>query len=217
MKYFCLAVFILSSVIHLYASIKCNKKLRAWTKGFILPGLIGWYVLSVPEPSGILIAALITSWLGDVLLIPHGTKWFAAGGMGFLASHICFVLAYLPGVDFGAGSPWLLVPVAAVYVTAVFLVMNHLKNDLKGALFFGMSVYLLINATMNFFAFGRLLTAPGLSTVLTFVGAVLFFTSDSILFHVRFKKDTRIKTHFSVMLTYILSELLIVSGFMLTA
>jgi len=215
MKCFCLAVFIISSIVHLYASKKCNKKLRAWTKGFILPGLIGWYVLSAAQPSVILIAALITSWLGDVLLIPKGTKWFAAGGISFLVSHICFVFAYLPGVVFAEVSVWAVLPVAAVYVVVACLVMNLLKNDLKGVLFYAMFVYLLINATMNCFAFCRLLTTPCFATVLTFIGAILFFTSDSILFQVRFKKDSRFRTHFPVMLSYILSELLIVAGFLI--
>ena len=45
--------------------------------------------------------------------------------------------------------------------------------------------------------------------------AVLFFASDSILFFVRFKKDCVFKTHFMVMLTYILAQFLIVEGFIL--
>ena len=51
---------------------------------------------------------------------------------------------------------------------------------------------------------------PCLATVVTFIGAVLFFASDSTLFFVRFKKDGLLKTHFLVMLTYILGEFLIV-------
>ena len=47
--------------------------------------------------------------------------------------------------------------------------------------------------------------------------AVLFFASDSTLFFVRFKKDGLLKTHFLVMLTYILGEFLIVEGFILLA
>ena len=50
-----------------------------------------------------------------------------------------------------------------------------------------------------------------------FIGAVLFFASDSTLFFVRFKKDGLLKTHFLVMLTYILGEFLIVEGFILLA
>ena len=46
----------------------------------------------------------------------------------------------------------------------------------------------------------------------TLIGAALFFISDSSLFFVRFNKDSRLKTHFLVMLTYSIGELLIVLG-----
>ena len=51
-----------------------------------------------------------------------------------------------------------------------------------------------------------------LPAIVTMVGAALFFVSDSSLFFVRFKKDSRLKTHFLVMLTYSIGEFLIVLG-----
>ena len=51
----------------------------------------------------------------------------------------------------------------------------------------------------------------------TFIGALLFFVSDSTLFYVRFNKDSPFKTHFVPMLTYIIAEFLIVYGFILHA
>ena len=50
-----------------------------------------------------------------------------------------------------------------------------------------------------------------------YAGAVSFFVSDSILFYVRFRKGRPFKTHFGVMLTYLLAEFLIVAGFVLLA
>ena len=50
-----------------------------------------------------------------------------------------------------------------------------------------------------------------------YAGAISFFVSDSILFYVRFRKGRPFKTHFGVMLTYLLAEFLIVSGFILLA
>ena len=80
-----------------------------------------------------------------------------------------------------------------------------------------MAAYLLANSAMNCFALYQLVSLPCLATAVTFIGAVLFFISDSTLFYVRFKKDGRLKTHFIVMLTYILAEFLIVEGFVLLA
>ncbi len=102
MKYAFLATFIIASVIHLYASLKCDKKLRGITKPFLLLALLGWYLCSVESPLTIVVAAIITSWLGDVLLIPKGVKWFSVGGLSFFASHVCFIVAYAYHVNFAA-------------------------------------------------------------------------------------------------------------------
>ena len=217
MKFLFLALFVISGAIHLYASYNKNTKLRARSKGFILPALLGWYICSVPAPSGIVIAAILTSWLGDVLLIPNGTKWFVAGGISFMVSHACFVLAYLPQVDFGRIPVWAVLLTAVVYFTAVYFVFQGLKPYLKKALYYPMFLYLLINGTMNAFALFQLISMPCAATAIAYIGAVLFFISDSTLFSVRFKKDTVLKTHFIVMLTYIIAEFLIVQGLVMIA
>ncbi len=217
MKYLFLAIFIITSTVHLYASYNKNVKLRAQTKGFILLALLGWYCCSVSQPLTIVIAAILTSWLGDVLLIPKGVKWFSAGGISFLISHICFVAAYAIHVDFSLVPLWLIILAAVVYAIITALVFRGLKPYLPKRLFYSMAAYLLINGTMNCFALYQLVSMPCLASAVTFIGAVLFFISDSTLFYVRFKKDGRLKTHFLVMLTYILAEFLIIEGFVLLA
>ena len=212
MKSVFLLAFIAVSAVHLYASYKQDKKLRAGTKVFILLSLLGWYCCSVERVSMLVVAALLTSWLGDVLLIPQGKKWFVFGGISFMASHICFVLTYNANVRFASLPLTAVILAAIVYATAVCLVFRGLKAHLPKILFYPMFLYLLINGTMNCFAFYQLLSVPCLATAITFVGAMLFFASDSLLFYVRFKKDTRLKTHFPVMITYILGEFLIVLG-----
>lgn len=212
MKYTALAIFIAASVIHLYASLKRNKELRAQSKGFILLGLTAWYAFSVPEPSWIVITALMMSLIGDLLLIPSGTAWFTAGGISFMVSHFFFVLAYAPQVEFGRLPLYAVILAAAVYFITVCFVFRGLKPHLPKKLFYPMFLYLLVNGTMNCFAFYQLLSLPCAATAITFAGAVLFFASDSLLFYTRFKKDTRLTTHFPVMVTYILGEFLIVQG-----
>lgn len=212
MKYVFLAIFIIVSVLHLYGSYINNRKLRAWSKGFILLTLLGWYCYSDSQVQWIVVAALIMSWLGDMLLIPHGIKWFTAGGISFMLSHIFFVLAYYPNIIFQQIPVWTVVIAAAVYITAVWLIFRGLKPHLPKAMFFPMFFYLLVNGAMNCFAFYQLVSVLCTATAVTFIGAMLFFASDSILFFVRFKKDSVWKNHFLVMLTYIVAEFLIVWG-----
>lgn len=217
MKFVFLAVFVISSVIHLYASHKSDKPLRNKTKPFILLGLLGWYICCAENPQNIVIAAILTSWLGDVLLIPKGVKWFTVGGISFGVSHLCFMLAYLPQIQFAAVPIWAIVATAAVYFTAVCFVFKGLKPHLPKQLFYPMFVYLLINGSMNSFALFQLISMPCKATIITFIGAVLFFISDSTLFYVRFKKDTILKNHFIVMLTYIIAEFMIIQGLIMLA
>ena len=77
-----------------------------------------------------------------------------------------------------------------------------------------MYIYLLANSAMNVFALMQLLSTGTLGAVIAYIGAVLFFVSDCSLFLVRYYKPRKIvyKDHFTVMLTYILGELLITQG-----
>lgn len=212
MKTVFLAVFLLSTAVHLYASLKKDVRWRNITKPFILLSLLGFYILAARAPAAAIILALIFSWIGDVLLIPKGVKWFTAGGIAFMISHAFFVAGYWKDVDFSAIPGALIAALAVFFAAAVAVLFSKLKPHLPKALFYPMFLYLLINGTMNCFAIFRCVSRPAAATIMTAIGAALFFISDSSLFFVRFKKDGRLKTHFLVMLTYSLGELLIVLG-----
>ena len=212
MKYVFLAVFLVSTAVHLYASLRKDTRLRNMTKPFILLSLLGFYVLAARSVSAAVVLALIFSWLGDVLLIPKGVKWFTAGGIAFMISHAFFVAAYTKDVVFSRIPVFLIVLLAVFFAAAVAFIFSKLKPHLPKALFYPMFLYLLINGTMNCFAIFRCVSAPSAATLTTAIGAALFFVSDTALFFVRFKKDSRLKTHFLVMLTYSIGELLIVLG-----
>ena len=126
-------------------------------------------------------------------------------------------MGYLPHIDFAVVPLWVIILTAAVYFTTVCFVFKGLKPHLPKPLFYPMFGYLLINGSMNSFALFQLISMPCKASIITFIGAVLFFISDSTLFYVRFKKDTIFKNHFIVMLTYTIAEFLIVQGFILLA
>lgn len=212
MKYVFLAVFIVSTAIHLYASLRKDTRTRNITKPFILLSLLGFYVLAARSVSAAVILALIFSWIGDVLLIPKGIKWFTAGGIAFMISHAFFVVGYLKDIVFSRIPVFLIIVLAVFFTAAVSYIFSKLKPHLPKALFYPMFLYLLINGAMNCFAIFRCVSIPTASTVTTAIGAVLFFISDASLFFVRFKKDGRLQTHFLVMLTYSIGEFLIVLG-----
>ena len=211
-KLLMLAVFAVSAVIHLAASLQQNKPLRNKTKPFILIGLIGFYLCAADPIVLTVVLALGLSWLGDMLLIPKGTTWFTSGGIAFMLSHGFFILSYVKQTDFGRIPLWCLIALPALFTAAALIIFKDLRPHLPKGLFYPMLAYLIINGLMNCFAWFRAMTVGGAAGIITAAGALLFFVSDSSLFFVRFKKDSRLKTHFLVMLTYSLGEFLIVLG-----
>ncbi len=217
MKYLFLAILAVSFAIHLYHSYRDEMKKRPYTKWILLLAILGYYLCSVEKPSALLVAALVTSWLGDVLLIPQGMPWFVSGGVSFLASHILFITVYVPNVKFENMTWWAVVIVALIYlVIAVFVIKTLLPTTSK-SMVAPLFLYITANATMNVFAFMQLLTNPCLATAIAYAGAILFFISDCSLFFVKFHKNRDIifKRHFTVMLTYVLGEFLITQGVIL--
>ena len=214
MKYLFLAILAVSFAIHLYHSYKDDMKKRPYTKWILLLAIIGYYLFSVEKPSALLLAALVTSWLGDVLLIPQGMAWFVAGGLSFLASHILFITVYIPNVDFGSMTWWAVAIVAVIYLCVAAFVIKTLLPTTSKSMVAPLFLYITANATMNVFAFMQLLTQPCLASALAYAGAVLFFISDCSLFCVKFHKNRNLifKRHFTVMLTYVLGEFLITQG-----
>ena len=207
-----LIIFIVMTSIHLYASLKKNKKLRDITKPFILTSLLGYYFLATKEIRTATILALLFSWIGDVFLIGPGVKWFTVGGISFMISHFFFILSYIPDIVFTNMNLYIVLVLGVIFFIAVSIIFSKLKAHLPKALFYPMYLYLLINGSMNCFAVYRMLSNINIQTVTTCIGAFLFFISDSSLFFVRFDKNSILKTHFLVMLTYSIGEFLIVLG-----
>lgn len=215
MKYLYVSLFIIFTGLHLFASLKKERLLRGATKGLILMSVLGFYLESAAQPSWFLVVALLMSLLGDMLLIPNGTKFFAIGGIAFLISHIFFIIEYSTTFSFVNVPLYFSIPIAAVFAAVVVVLFIKLKPSLPKALFFPMAAYLLINGAMNCFAIYRLIAGPNIGSIVTAIGALLFFVSDSSLFFVRFDKNSKLKTHFLVMLTYSVAEFLIVLGLVL--
>jgi len=216
-KYIFLFSFIAFTIIHLYATKRNAYFLRGCTKGYILFSLLAFYILYVGEEnaSWFVVLAIIFSFLGDMFLIPKGIKWFSIGGVCFLLSHFFFILSYAEVTDFNKVPIFAIILIAIAFITATVIIFTKLKKFLPKPLFYPMFFYLLCNGGMNSFALYRFISGINLASIITIIGAILFFISDTVLFFVRFNKNSIMKTHFLVMITYSLAELLIILGFIL--
>ena len=217
MKYLFLILFIVFSVLHLIASFNDDAEKRKKTKPFLLIWLLLYYVFSTDNLSVFLVLALFFSWLGDVLLIPKGHKWFAFGGISFMFSHLFFILAYTNNFEFKDLKPVVLVIAGIVYFGTSFKIMRELRVSTPKSMIFPMFFYLMCNSTMNMFALMQMMSRKDIGSVVAYIGAVLFFISDCTLFLVRYykNKDIIYKKHFTVMLTYLLGEFLITLGILM--
>ena len=108
-------LFLAASAVHLWDSWKDNGKRRKITKPMLLLTLLAFYCCATKQFSWVLAAALLTSWLGDVLLMPSGAKWFVSGGISFLISHLLFIFVYLPQVNWSSVIWWVLIPAALIF------------------------------------------------------------------------------------------------------
>lgn len=217
MKNLFLILYIAVSALHLVASWRDEPERRKKTKPFLLILLLLYYLFAAKNPSVLLILALLTSWLGDVLLIPKGHKWFTLGGIAFMFSHLFFVLLYCGQITLSKVSPVLIVLLAAAYYGFSLFIIRRIRDNTPKAMVAPMYFYLICNSTMNIFAMMQLLSRPSLAAAVAYVGALLFYVSDCCLFLVRYGKKPEIvfKKHFTVMLTYLLGELLIVVGMLM--
>ena len=207
-----LVIFFITTTIHLYASFYKKQSLRNVSKPWILLSLIGYYVYSVEEVKATIFLALVFSWIGDMFLILKGVKWFTVGGISFMISHFFFILSYAAFIDFSKINVVVAIVLILLFIISSTIIFKYLRPHLPKPLFYPMYLYLIINGMMNCFAWFRSMSCSGLPCIITAIGALLFYISDSSLFFVRFKKNSRLKTHFLVMLTYSLGELLIVIG-----
>ena len=186
------------------------------TKPMVLLGLLLFMVLRVPITPARLpfLLGLAFSLLGDIFLIPRGTRWFLVGMGAFSITQ----LMYIWGFNLSMVNLPVLVVGAVAYLVGVILIhlmVNRFSESpnvnqailpyLKGygALVLAMSMSALL-----------CLARPGWSdraAVMAGVGGILFFLSDGMIGLE--KLDRRLpKSRFWVIFTYHLAQFLIVGA-----
>lgn len=201
-----LGLLLIASVLNLFT------KHQTISKPLLLPLITVYYVTSVQEINWILVAALATSWLGDVLLMLESNAWFTAGGISFMLSHFLFIAVYAARVNFLIVNWFVVFLAVIIYFGTAAIIIRVIKPTTPKMMVVPMYIYLLANSSMNVFALMQLMSNPCLGSVVAYIGAVLFFVSDCTLFVVRYYKNGYFKSYFLCMLTYILGELFIAQG-----
>lgn len=186
------------------------------TKPIVLVGLLLFLVMQAPVTMSRLpfLLGLAFSLLGDIFLIPKGTRWFLVGMGAFSITQ----LMYIWGFNTSKVSwPVLVVGIAAylVGVILIHLVLNRFSqsSSINKAILPYLKIYGALVLAMSMSAL-LCLARPAwsdLAAVLAGIGGVLFFLSDGMI--ALEKLDRRLpKNRFWVIFTYHLAQFLIVGA-----
>jgi len=205
--------FVIVAVGDVFA-VKYDKvKLRYFTKTLLVPLLALFYIISVANPNGFILSALICCFLGDFFLLWSQKKtFFIAGLLSFLMGHIFYTIAFLQTTYFLSGIPkWFYFSLFPYIWYGIFTLkkLNPYLYSMKVPVI----VYLNVILIMSFASFSRIWALKGLSFWLPFVGSIFFIASDSLLAFRNFKVKLS-RGWASIMITYIFAQLLIVFGFL---
>ncbi|GIV36725.1 MAG: hypothetical protein KatS3mg032_1104 [Cyclobacteriaceae bacterium] len=213
MKRYFLAAFIIFSGAELVTTWFNLPQWQAFSKPFLVPSLIGYYVFSCSKrPLSIaFMLALFFCWVGDVLLMFE--SYFIFGLLAFLTGHLLFTAAWrqhrnpaTPDSLTGLQRLRMAFPVVLYATGMVVVLYPHLDRlRVPVVLYAGVLAFMVLQAL---FRYGRTSAA---SFGWVFAGSVLFMVSDSLL---AFNKFIGPVAHsgFWIMLTYISAQLLMVQG-----
>jgi uncharacterized membrane protein YhhN len=212
-----LYVFLAATLADLAFVLEGNSQMRYFSKPLIVLGLIMYfYRITRPIAATLLtksiLAALIFSLLGDILLLWHHLFIYGLGA--FMMAHICYIIGFrvaqttsirLDQINFVK----LFIYNLPIYLAAVFVF--YLINPGLGSMKIPVVFYIVVIIGMVTTARDRFKKCNSASFWQVFIGAILFFFSDGTLainrFFVEFPESGII-----VMGTYALAQLLIVMG-----
>lgn len=222
-----LSYFLIISVAHLFSIVLGFEEVRLFTKPLLMLSLLFYFWKETEGVSHLAIifikVALITSFLGDVLLIlaedsTASQLWFLGGLGSFLIAQTSYANAFhrlftdfRQGENSGTSIPLkvYLLP-GLFFCLMISLIWSGLPDDLR----IPVVVYGIAIATMVGTAMKLENDIAKTSFFLIFSGAILFMCSDSLIALNKFtdKLSDLWNPSFWIMLTYILGQTGIVVG-----
>ena len=185
---------------------------------FVILGVITGKACGDARFARLVLVGLLLGMVADVLLNlrfvfkKNGQKVFLVGILVFLAGHVLYLCALLPGCP----SPAVCIAVGAV-LTALILWQIFKRISAKTAFkIFGV-FYIGAIVIMNCVAFSVLLAVPCTQTAVFFSGAVAFLISDIVLILNTFGSETKFSLRITNLSLYYIGQLLIAVSLMLSA
>lgn len=197
-------LFIIISIIDIYAVIAENQLLEIIFKPLLMTCLAVVYLVSVKKPNFWFISALFFSFWGDVFLL-FKEEFFVFGLASFLAAHILFIKITSAFIKKPALSK---VIISAIpFVVFLFSLLYVIKDNL-GEMLIPVIVYGITISSFGAVAFLNYITNKSIENGWLFLGTIIFIASDSLIAINRFYEPNAMYG-VVIMTTYIVAQYLI--------
>jgi uncharacterized membrane protein YhhN len=177
------------------------------TKALLMPALMipVWRAI-MPQGKGLLAAALLFSWLGDLAI----GFFFLAGLAAFLLAHLSYIVLFMRLISSGSRQqPYARLLLIAVPAFVVVLLWKLLPN--AGTMMLPVFIYALVIGSMLLLSIaGQSHWAPG-PAAWVLGGAALFVLSDSVLAWNKFVAPLPFSAAI-IMVSYMAAQLALVRG-----
>lgn len=209
-----LGLFLIASILQLILAFSENQKLRRKEK-FLCLLMLGLAALfALPNHPLIYIGAFL-GMAGDIFVLRK--KTFNLGVAAFFFGHICYILEAL----------FFIISIKNIgyeqyisfffpFIVITLVIFEMCKKDPKHSTLEALAQGLYFSILVVYIpVLTYAITKIGSYIYLSLIGSILFLISDTILVITHFGHKFK-RYDFYIMLTYLLAELLIISGFVLT-
>ena len=217
--FFFLLAFVLISLQHIYYCYKEWEAKRKLTKTLCVPALAIAAVFLAPMRWQIYVGAIVGA-IGDYFLLKkHFVKFLALGMLFFFLGHIFYIneamsiLVEIGLLEVKNIQIWAIVYFVAAY--AIFFTIAFIITKKKWLMSLAGGLYCVSLLTETTVGLVGVLLGQPLFFIFLLLGGLVFLMSDSMLVYSHFFKPIP-REHFPIMITYLLGEVLIVVGLILT-
>lgn len=207
-------IYLAFSIVYLIILLSGYERFDLFLKPILIPIIgFGAYFYRKFPTQNILLAGLLLSWLGDVILLftDLGEIYFILGLVFFLIAHIVYCVLFNKQKRIRKRQNKPLFIFGSILIALYLIGMVSVLMPYLGELEIPVSVYASVISVMLLFAFNGFLVWEKPGNQLVFLGAFFFIVSDSILAVNKFYAPIP-KSSFFIMLTYLLAQYLIVVG-----
>ena len=212
-------LYLIILLIHCISIYTSQTGLRIVSKLALMPVLM-LYFLSIPKSgstkshTGLVLAGLVFSLLGDLFLTQTGQGYFLLGMVSFILTHICNGSNFLRIQSFSFQKLMPAMIALLVFVLATFLVFRLIQPEL-GSLQVPILIYMGIIGIMGILASNLWVNPVIRSIAIRYLipGALFFIISDSLLAMNSFHFHDPARWDIPVMLSYGIAQCFLVIGF----